>query len=344
VWLRILQWRRCRCPLPPSGHSPGGASQLRSAQLGRSRSLASLMTWKTAVMDVPFGGAKGGVRCDPSGLSEHELERITRKLVQARARGAPALLYLQTCDGFIAAADACRRGCVAGRGARALCQQPCLAGVRCSVQGPALRRGSGLTWVKPADALSERGRRAGAAPRHGPDAGHPGPGDQRRQPRDELLVRRVLQVQGLLARLRHRCCCPAPCQGPTSFLDSASGTAPSAWPPCVAHSAGQPPAHVQGAEQPRAGAHCCGSVQRVAAACAPAPAAAHEQVCVRAGKPISLHGTFGREYATGRGVYLAVRELLRAEHAGKIVGKEIVLLACPSPPIVPNCGCHDQCS
>eukprot|EP00884_Botryococcus_braunii_P016571 jgi/Botrbrau1/3598/Bobra.0078s0048.1 len=47
------------------------------------RSLASLMTWKTAVMDLPFGGAKGGVRCDPKLLTERELERITRKLVLA---------------------------------------------------------------------------------------------------------------------------------------------------------------------------------------------------------------------------------------------------------------------
>lgn len=47
------------------------------------RSLASLMTWKTAVMDIPFGGAKGGVTVDPSTLSERELEILTRKLVQA---------------------------------------------------------------------------------------------------------------------------------------------------------------------------------------------------------------------------------------------------------------------
>ena len=46
------------------------------------RSMASLTTWKTAVMDVPFGGAKGGVRCSPKDLTEPELERITRKLVQ----------------------------------------------------------------------------------------------------------------------------------------------------------------------------------------------------------------------------------------------------------------------
>lgn len=47
------------------------------------RSLASLMTWKTAVMDIPFGGAKGGITVDPTTLSERELEGLTRKLVQA---------------------------------------------------------------------------------------------------------------------------------------------------------------------------------------------------------------------------------------------------------------------
>jgi len=44
-------------------------------------SLASLMTWKTAVVNVPYGGAKGGIACDPSQLSLKELERLTRKYV-----------------------------------------------------------------------------------------------------------------------------------------------------------------------------------------------------------------------------------------------------------------------
>ena len=43
------------------------------------------MTWKTAVMDIPFGGAKGGVCVDPSELSTRELEILTRKLTQVRA-------------------------------------------------------------------------------------------------------------------------------------------------------------------------------------------------------------------------------------------------------------------
>ena len=43
--------------------------------------LAGLMTWKTAVVNVPFGGAKGGIDCDPSQLSRHELEDITRRFV-----------------------------------------------------------------------------------------------------------------------------------------------------------------------------------------------------------------------------------------------------------------------
>jgi glutamate dehydrogenase (NAD(P)+) len=43
--------------------------------------LASLMTWKTAVVGVPFGGAKGGIAVDPSALSRGELERLTRRFV-----------------------------------------------------------------------------------------------------------------------------------------------------------------------------------------------------------------------------------------------------------------------
>jgi glutamate dehydrogenase (NAD(P)+) len=46
------------------------------------RALATLMTWKTAVVNVPFGGAKGGIACDPSQLSQGELERVTRKFVE----------------------------------------------------------------------------------------------------------------------------------------------------------------------------------------------------------------------------------------------------------------------
>ena len=45
------------------------------------RSLASLMTWKTAVVGVPFGGAKGGIQVDPRQLSERELQRLTRRFV-----------------------------------------------------------------------------------------------------------------------------------------------------------------------------------------------------------------------------------------------------------------------
>ena len=42
------------------------------------RSLASLMTWKTALVGVPFGGAKGGITCQPQDLTQEELERLTR--------------------------------------------------------------------------------------------------------------------------------------------------------------------------------------------------------------------------------------------------------------------------
>ena len=46
------------------------------------RSLASLMTWKTALVDLPYGGAKGGINCDPRKLSRGELERLTRRFIE----------------------------------------------------------------------------------------------------------------------------------------------------------------------------------------------------------------------------------------------------------------------
>ncbi|OJW13718.1 MAG: glutamate dehydrogenase [Planctomycetales bacterium 71-10] len=46
------------------------------------RSLASLMTWKTALVDIPFGGAKGGINCDPTALSKAEMERLTRRFTE----------------------------------------------------------------------------------------------------------------------------------------------------------------------------------------------------------------------------------------------------------------------
>lgn len=65
------------------GPYKGGLRYHPQVDLDDVRSLASLMTWKTAVMDIPFGGAKGGISVDPRRLSERELEKLTRKLVQA---------------------------------------------------------------------------------------------------------------------------------------------------------------------------------------------------------------------------------------------------------------------
>jgi glutamate dehydrogenase (NAD(P)+) len=61
------------------GPYKGGIRYHESADLDEVRALAALMTWKNALIDVPFGGAKGGIRCDPTALSHGELERLTRR-------------------------------------------------------------------------------------------------------------------------------------------------------------------------------------------------------------------------------------------------------------------------
>lgn len=64
------------------GPFKGGLRYHPMVDQDEARSLASLMTWKTAVVDLPYGGAKGGVNCDPNKLSRGELERVTRKLIE----------------------------------------------------------------------------------------------------------------------------------------------------------------------------------------------------------------------------------------------------------------------
>ncbi len=61
------------------GPAKGGLRFHPAMTLDDARALAMYMTWKTAVVDVPFGGAKGGVVCDPHLLSLTELERLTRR-------------------------------------------------------------------------------------------------------------------------------------------------------------------------------------------------------------------------------------------------------------------------
>jgi glutamate dehydrogenase (NAD(P)+) len=64
------------------GPFKGGLRYHPTVDQDEARSLASLMTWKTALVDLPFGGAKGGINCDPNKLSRGEMERLTRKFIE----------------------------------------------------------------------------------------------------------------------------------------------------------------------------------------------------------------------------------------------------------------------
>jgi glutamate dehydrogenase (NAD(P)+) len=65
------------------GPCKGGLRYHPSVNDDEVRALASLMTWKTALVDIPFGGAKGGISCEPQRMSKDEVQRLTRAFVGA---------------------------------------------------------------------------------------------------------------------------------------------------------------------------------------------------------------------------------------------------------------------
>jgi glutamate dehydrogenase (NAD(P)+) len=65
------------------GPYKGGVRYHPTADLAEVRAMAALMSWKTALMNIPFGGAKGGIEVDPTTMSAHEIERMTRRFTLA---------------------------------------------------------------------------------------------------------------------------------------------------------------------------------------------------------------------------------------------------------------------
>jgi len=68
------------------GPTKGGIRYDPEVSLGECAALATWMTWKCALLRLPFGGAKGGIRCDPRSLSLREVERLTRRFTSELVR------------------------------------------------------------------------------------------------------------------------------------------------------------------------------------------------------------------------------------------------------------------
>ena len=70
------------------GPTKGGIRYHPDVNLGEVTALAMLMTWKCALMGLPYGGAKGGVCCDATRMSQAELERMTRRFTSEIGRAS----------------------------------------------------------------------------------------------------------------------------------------------------------------------------------------------------------------------------------------------------------------
>src|SRR4030065_2433637 len=73
----LFEYRRQH--LLSMGPTKGGIRFAPDVNLGEVAALAMLMTWKCAIVGLPFGGAKGGVRVDPTNLTRAEKQRVTRR-------------------------------------------------------------------------------------------------------------------------------------------------------------------------------------------------------------------------------------------------------------------------